>query len=252
MTTETNPYAAPSGPALAQGQPSDYWNPQNWEVNEVLSTAWERFKKDWAPLLVSLIVGFGMLLVPLVLMFVLLIPIMSDNARTPPGPGFAIGLVCGYVAILALGQLVQAGWLAVFTASARGESPTLQVFFGGMPRFLALLGEALLYSLAVGLGTLCFIVPGVVLGLGLSLGQYYVGEGLGPIDSLQASWKATTGERWKLLLLYVALFLIIMAGEMACGVGLLIAGPVTLLARALVFVRLSGRTASAVGLPQGA
>lgn len=255
MSDDLNPYAAPAGPAVASGEPAAYWNPEQWEVGEIIGRAWELFMRDWAALLVSVLVGIGMILLPVGVLFGYAFSVLPRNGGAHPPPGFFAIMGCCYVALVALGQLVQAGWLAVFTASARGESPNLQVFFSGMPRFLAIFAEALLYGLITMAGLLCLIVPGFVLAIGLSLTQYFVAEGMGPIDALRASWKATMGEKSKLLLLYLALFLILIAGEMACGVGLLIAGPVVMLARALVFVRMTGRMGSAqmqgIGNSQG-
>ncbi len=76
--------------------------------------------------------------------------------------------------------------------------------------------------------------------LGLSLVPEAISiEGLGPIDALERSWSLTTGYRLELFLYSVVMFLVSIAGLLACCVGLLVTGPWTYIAWYESYVRLT-------------
>ncbi len=68
--------------------------------------------------------------------------------------------------------------------------------------FWRFLGAHILTAIAIALGFLALIVPGIILALGLAFVPYLVVErGLGPIDAIKESWRITKGHKWQLFLL---------------------------------------------------
>jgi uncharacterized membrane protein len=76
-----------------------------------------------------------------------------------------------------------------------------------------------------------------------------VDQNMGPIEAMKASWGATTGQKLPIILWGLVAFLVMMAGGLACGLGMLVAMPIVYLAHTTIYLRLSGRGAPAA-LPQ--
>ena len=61
-------------------------------------------------------------------------------------------------------------------------------------KWLNILAVSILTSLAITFGLLLFIIPGIIIGLGLSMASLIVIDSdLGPIDAIKKSWKIMTG-----------------------------------------------------------
>ena len=78
---------------------------------------------------------------------------------------------------------------------------------------------------------LLLIVPGIILLIALWPAFLLVMEDdLAPVDAIKGAWALTRGHKMELFVLVLATFVVLIAGLLAFGVGLLIAGPVTQLA----------------------
>jgi len=62
-----------------------------------------------------------------------------------------------------------------------------------------------------------------------------IDQELGPFDAMKESMRLTEGHRWKLLGLNAAFVLVLFAGFLALGVGVLVAIPVIMVATAHVY-----------------
>ena len=97
--------------------------------------------------------------------------------------------------------------------------------------FWRFLGAHILTVIAVAIGFLLLVVPGIILAIGLSFVPYLVVDrGLGPIEALKESWRITKGHKWQLLLLLLALVGINLLGVLALIVGIFVTVPITMLA----------------------
>jgi uncharacterized membrane protein len=105
---------------------------------------------------------------------------------------------------------------------------------------------SLLYNLIVVGGLILFIVPGVMWAIKF---QFYsfaiVDESAGVLDSFRRSAALTQGVKWNLLLFWLVIALVVIAGALALVVGLLWAIPVVMVARAFVFRALVKQTPAA-------
>lgn len=203
-----------------------------------MSIAWERFKDIWPPLVgagaVILVVSAVAGQVPNV--FSMARPGVSRLAVTP------LGLSWGVVQ-WALTTFLDVGFTRMLLAAARGNTPAFGMLFSGGDRFLAALGCGLLRSFAVGVGFVLLIVPGIILALGFAFATFFVVDAnLGPIEALQASWQATRGQKAELFVLSVLTCLVYIAGLAMCCVGLAAAFPLCMLAFAVAFTRVTGRS----------
>jgi uncharacterized membrane protein len=159
-------------------------------------------------------------------------------------PGLAFLIIIPLYAILFVGAaFFHIGLNRVFLVAARGDSPELRLLFTGGSRILSGLGATLLTTLAFFVGYVLLIVPGIIVGLGLSNTMFYVADSeLGAVESMKASWQSLSGEKGKLFLLVLVLSAVNFLGAIPFGLGLVATIPWSLLVLSIVYVRRSGRT----------
>ncbi len=159
-------------------------------------------------------------------------------------------------------------WLAIgqnlaLLGIARGETPVFSRLFRGFPFLLTSLLAGVLFGLAVGLPVLVLLALGGILGpeqiflsrtLGMIVGlgvavypaallsQYHfliIDEHLGVLESLGRSWQLTRGRVATILLVWMTVVLLIVAGFIACFVGLLITIPFSYLLMIVSYLSLT-------------
>jgi len=145
---------------------------------------------------------------------------------TPEDPSI-IGSLINLVLSTFVGMGVTAFYLA---AHDNPEAVDLSTLWHPQP-FWKFLGASILVGLAIGIGFVLLIVPGIIAALFFMFTMFVViDKGLGPIEAMKESMRIGRGYRWPLLGLIVLLSLIALAGVIALFVGLLVAMPVTALA----------------------
>lgn len=189
---------------------------QRFSPTSAIDTAFRIYREHFKPLfLVSLVVGMPTVLVDLVSQTWFF---RHRDALSNPGQGFD--------ALLPIFGTAAAFWLlsmsVVFVASMFGIAATTHLASCaalGKPldlgealaiawkRFLPLLGASLLTAMAMSVGFLFLIVPGIILALGLAfVAPVIVLEQKTSTDAISRSWALTRGKRWNILgvwLLYV-------------------------------------------------
>jgi hypothetical protein len=237
MNYQVNPYAAPqAAPPSAMG-PAPAGTPQPWNVGEVVSIAWERFKPNWA------VVVFTYLVTLVITQVVAGVPAVLEaagvlGAKSAP----AIVLRLAFTALnLVVAAFFQVGLTRIWLQIARGENPEFGVVFSGGDRMWACLGTLFLLGLIFGVGLLLLIVPGVIFLCGLLLSTFYVVDAnMGPIAALQASWNATRGHKGNLFVLGLVAFGLAIAGFLMLCVGWLVTVPIGYIALTVAYTRISG------------
>jgi uncharacterized membrane protein len=234
------PQAAPPPPAGPYGGPAQ---PQPWEIGEILTASFQAFKPNAATLIGSMVMG-------LLLMWLPSGAHIALNVTGAIARGSMLDVVVGLPLSLAgmvIGAYLQCGWIKIWLAVARGQTPEFADLFSGT-RFLPMLGVTLVYNTLVGLGFLMCIAPGVIAAAGLCLAPYYViDDERSIVDALQASWAATNGQKGHIVLFYLVCALLALLALVPCGLGLLVAGPVFAVSFAMLFVRITGRVAPGSG-----
>jgi hypothetical protein len=139
--------------------------------------------------------------------------LFSGSAEEPSLPGTVFGW--------ATSTLISMGATAFYLA-AHDNSQTAEVSMLWHPqKFWSFLGASLLVSLAVLVGMILLIVPGVIFALMFMFAtMIIIDRGLGPIEAMKESRRITSGYRWKLLGLALVLMLLNLAGLLALVVSL--------------------------------
>jgi hypothetical protein len=220
--------APPGGPPQGGAQP--------WDVGEILSSAFEGFKRTWGVLIGTILIYGTIAAIPGMILGGLQGAgvIDQDSAQVASGIVQLIGFV--------IAAFFQTGLIRVFVAAARGGQPNIGDLFSGGGKILYILATQILMFIAIMLGFICLIIPGFILSFGLAFSNYFVADAdLGPIEAMKASWAAMNGSKGKLFLFGFVAFFIYVGGMIACCIGIIPAAAIVALAQAMIYVRISGR-----------
>lgn len=159
---------------------------------------------------------------------------------------FAIGCVpyLGPCAQFIIGGAIAVGIWRAILGMIDGRPPRVGMMFEGFDRFGDGFLAYLVRSVLVGLGTLCLIVPGVILSLMWSFTFPVLAESqVGFWEAMHQSAVLTEGYRWRLFLLALACVLVCFLGVIAACVGILVALPVSMTSFGLAYRFLQARKA---------
>jgi hypothetical protein len=249
---EYNPYAAPKAPIPAPAAPVHTvfaGVPQPWSTGDVLGIAWSGFKASWTSVFFAQFLAIAIQYVPDLLRGAALGAGLLARGSTEDAAWNAVSSILGIV----ITGFLNAGLAKIYLKVARGEMATFADLFGGGRRTLAMIGMALAYGIAVGVGFLFFIVPGVIFAIGFQLADFFIVDAhLGAIRSLRASWQVTKGHKAHIFVFNLVSAAVLVAGVFACGVGLFAALAIVRIAEAVIYLRISGRAAPTSPAPMDA
>lgn len=135
--------------------------------------------------------------------------LMSDARNSLSGkwgiavPGYLVYMVVlGVAGIVPFASVLLAGpfalGLAIFALKfARNRDPEISNIFDGFKNFGDALAAAILMWLVIVLGLILFIVPGIILALGLSQTMFILADEpeIGPVEALKKSWEMMKGHK---------------------------------------------------------
>ena len=137
------------------------------------------------------------------------------------------------------------GLFRIYLRFRDGEKPIFENLFDGVARAHTWIGASLIAGVAVVMGLILLIVPGVVMLIRLwFVGFVLVDDRVGPIDAIQRSWDLTRGHTMDLLVFFLLLVGLNLLGAVCLGVGLLVTVPMTGLAMAHVYRHLKPKVAA--------
>lgn len=150
--------------------------------------------------------------------------------------------VVGFVVNWVLGTIVGMGVTAFFL-KAHDNPDTVEVSALWHPQlFLEYLAATIFVALAVVIGFILLIVPGIILALMFMFATYIViDHGQSPVEAMKESRRITRGHKWQLLGFVLALTGINILGVLALLVGLLVSVPVSSLAMVHAYRVLSAK-----------
>lgn len=209
---------------------------QTLSVGDCIRHAWEIFKqRPW------LIVGgfaLAMLISSLPSMFGPQ-PEIGPDGRIVPHPPTTYELVM-LLAGIVVSIYVGLG-LTTFALRAHDDVAGLELADLWNPApFWRFLGAHVLAGLAVLVGLLLLVVPGIIIGVGLTFVPYLiVDRGAGVVDSLKESWRLTKGNKLQLFFLLLALLGLNILGLLALIIGIFVTAPLSLLALTSAYRKLA-------------
>lgn len=120
------------------------------------------------------------------------------------------------------------------------DKPDVNNFLPSLELLLKYILASLLYGLAVAIGTILLIVPGIILGVRLHFfGLLMVDKKMDAVAALKESYRLTEGHFWDLAILGLATGVLNMFGAMFFMVGLLVTVPISLMASCYAYRKLA-------------
>jgi len=198
------------------------------QVGESLSFAWNTFKKRPGILIGGFAIG--------AVIMIIISSVLDTEDMDPSLTTFVMGVVS-----MVIGVIVEMGFTAfALRAHDSLESVRIKDLWHPTP-FWKYLGIKILTGAIVVVGLILFVIPGVILSLGLMFGTYLViDKHKGPIEALKGSWQMTKGNKWQLFLLVLTIIALNLVGFLAFVVGLLVTVPLSLLMMAHTYRKLGG------------
>lgn len=161
------------------------------------------------------------------------------------GPRVVDGQVSGGVPILAfllrivtlvVVSIMLSGMYRMALKQLRGQSISPGDIFSATDVLPAVVGASILSSIAIGIGTLLCIIPGIILaGLLMLTTPIIVDQRVGAIAGLTMSLNALKPHMISALIFIIVLGLIVLVSMIPCGLGLLVTLPMSVLAGAIIY-----------------
>ena len=204
--------------------------PGSFAVGEALSYGWNGFKRYFGPLVVIMLV--------VIVISVALVYLRPQN--------YLLAMIVYFVQ-LAVWLIIGLGLIRAALAIVDGRAPILSDLLSTkdlLPYFVA----SIVAAVVVGVGFLLCIIPGLIAAYLLQFFGYAIvdnqtGSTMGRPDgmgALSTSYEITKQTVGTLLPLVLACALLNLVGALLCGVGLLVTAPVTAIALAFAWRRLTG------------
>jgi uncharacterized membrane protein len=145
-----------------------------------------------------------------------------------------------------LGVMIGLGFIKSCLKLMDGAEAGLSDFIPTSKQFWTFVSASIVCVIAVGIGLILFIIPGIILGIAFRFYPFFiVDKNMGPIESIKASYAATKGSWLDIFLLLVIDVLIVFVGAVLLGIGLFLAIPIVLMTQAYVYRKLTGTPAVA-------
>ena len=140
-----------------------------------------------------------------------------------------------------IGGLLGAGLFKMAIHHVRTGKADISQMFSVFDSVGAIIAATLLTTLAILLGVIACIIPGIIAALGLAMTTpVVVDQKVDAIEAIKRSWAAMKPNLGAFFVLCLVLFIINIGGFCACLIGLLFTIPLTQLALALVYRDLFG------------
>lgn len=176
--------------------------------------------------------------------FVLILIIAGLVTQIPSMLGGKEGTATGLFSLIAwvLQMLINLGLNKIALMLHDGTKPTWKELFMQYPLLLKYLGAAIIYGVAVAIGLVLLVVPGIYLGIKYAFfGFVMVDKKTSIMDSFKTSAKLTEGVKWELLGFGIVMCVLNILGAIAILIGLFVTIPITLMASVYVYRKLEGR-----------
>lgn len=134
---------------------------------------------------------------------------MVDPEATSLGELYTTPMIVMTVIGAVINAFVFAAILCHLIAVREGRTPTLgEASRAGLSRLVPVAVTFVLYLLALMVGFVLLVVPGIWLGTALGLCSYAVVDGCGPIDAMKRSMQLVRGNWWRTTILFSVVLLI--------------------------------------------
>lgn len=257
----STPPPPPPPPPPGGGVPPAGGGNQPAEAGAAISYGWNKFKDNWGEIIVALIVGFVIIVVLAVIGALIQNALLdtgsctvkfTNNGITRSGgcdsPGFFTRIIAyGIVQVLVfLGQMaLQLFIIRATLMIVRGERLEASKIMTAQNLGPYALG-AIVVAILTFVGFILCIIPGIlVIFFTFFWGYFVVDKNMSPIDAITASYNLVKDNIGQVLVFILLSWVVMLAGVIACGVGIIVAWPVVIIATGYMYKRLQGEPVAA-------
>ena len=123
---------------------------------------------------------------------------------------------------------------------ARGLKPQFNQLFSGGRHLLSAILAGIVCFVLTAIGFVLLIIPGIFISLSLWTCMFFiVDRNVGISEAIELAWQHATGNRLASLMLLVLNVGIMFFGLLACGVGILVAGPFLGVVNAIAYLMIT-------------
>jgi hypothetical protein len=239
-----NPYASPSLSTESPFYPLQDGRREiknvKPEIGEIVDYALQIWKAN-----LGLLIGATVIVFAIIIGFAFFQGIVDTILRGgDPRPTAASTTVSLLLTIASnvLQTFIGIGNLQLMLALLRGQPASIGMLFGGGERLLSTIGVAIVLGLAITVGFLLLIIPGIIVILFYWPAYYLVIDQRTPVmQSFTVARTITKGNELTFFVLVLLSFAIAMIGLLALCVGFLAAQPLALLLFACAYLMMSGQ-----------
>ncbi|MFI6866418.1 hypothetical protein [Nocardia sp. NPDC050406] len=218
------PGAAPAGQRPPGGAPGDH---DSLDVGHALAYGWDRFRLNPIP-------WAGIVLVGLIAYLVVTLLINIADVRSLP----VVLLVFAIASLMV--WLLQAAMIRGALYETDGTPADFPTFFGFVNAGNVLL-TALMVFVACLIASIFCVVPAFLVGvLCMFALNFVIDQDQNPIEAIKSSARLVIANPFQVLLLALSIVVITVIGLLLCGLGLLVAGPVSAIAVTYAYRTLTG------------
>ncbi len=234
-------YGAP-GPASGSGV----------QVGDAFSYGWSKFTANLGAIILA-VLGYVAAGVIIGIIWTLILNAIglgvgatgSDAAAQAGFIGLLIATGLMSLVFVALYYVMQAGIIRAALRITYGEPIDVKTFFQ-LDRVGAVIIASLLVSVLTAVGFMLCYVPGIIIGFFAQFTLFFVvDKGQGAVDALKSSFALVNKNLGTVVVLYLGVLVAGAIGAALCGIGLLVALPVSIIAQTYVYRRLQGEPVAA-------
>lgn len=232
-----NPYSSPVAtdmPSQSGFFPGGEIEHRIFDTTQCISDAWALFKQNAGILVGATVITMAVSM------------LISGVASVLQDPGNDAALVIAGAVVNLIGNIVNTfltiGMIRLCLAVARGEPRDIGMLFSGGPYFWRYLGVSILFGIAMFVGLLLLLIPGIYVAITYWPSMFLViDRNTRVFESLRVAGELAKGNRINSVVLGVFGLLINFAGLMMCFVGLFATIPIVYLMVVSAYLSMTGQ-----------
>lgn len=211
-----------------------------FSIRAALKEGWNIFKTRWIFYIAVAVVPYAVVWMAGMFFQIIGAPVqqLTENAPNNIGLASAAGLLGAAQGLITwiLSMIFSVGVIGIYLDAVDGKNPVLSDLLSRKHLFIKYAIGNLLYGLAVGLGLLFFIVPGIYFAMRFYFwGTVLVDTNGGLLDAFRKSSELTRGIKMKLFVFTLVSAALGILGMLVFFVGILVVTPVVTLAATKIY-----------------
>lgn len=241
------PPSAPGTPPPSigmPGAPGGYGQPGNrYSIGEAFNYGWTKFQQNVGAIILGALAILGVVILFGIIQFAILGGIGSIAGDSDSGffAGLVIFALFGAIALLLL-LIVQAGIIRVSLDITYGRQVEVKRIFS-TDQIGQIVIAALILAVMTGIGFVLCYIPGLIVAFFTQFTfPFLIDKQLPAVEAIKRSAGLVNKNLGTLIGFYIATVIAYVVGALLCGIGLLVAAPVVMIATVYTYRVLQGET----------